>query len=84
MEKIDYADLLIKWYEKQKREGKLKEPTEEERKRNKMFVDKLIEWSTKQEEKKEKVNILIDEWPMVELARVLVFLFTSPKEYQKH
>jgi hypothetical protein len=30
----------------------------------------LIEWGTKQEEKKERVNILIDEWPIIELARI--------------
>ena len=51
--KIDYADLLITWYEKQKGEGKVKEPTEEELKKNKEFVDKLIGWSAKQEKKRE-------------------------------
>lgn len=30
----------------------------------------MIEWGTKQEEKKERVNILIDEWPIIELARI--------------
>ena len=45
------VDLVLKWYDKQKAEGKISEPTEAEKAKQDELIEKILKWAEKQKVK---------------------------------
>lgn len=59
----------MKWYRKQKAEGKIQEPTEAEKARGDKLVAQVLAWAER-EKKKPKPEVILEEGPVIELGRV--------------
>jgi bifunctional DNA-binding transcriptional regulator/antitoxin component of YhaV-PrlF toxin-antitoxin module len=68
--KQDFADLLLKWYRKQKVEGKIPEPTEAEKVRGDKLVSQVLAWAEREREKP-KPEVILEKEPVIELGRIV-------------
>ena len=69
-EKQTPADLLLKWYRKQKAEGNIPEPTEAEKVRGDKLVAQVLAWAER-EKKKPKPEVILEKEPVIELGRII-------------